>query len=96
MPSPNTILVGRDTFDTLTNKSMSVGQLTGTLTIESGGTGATTAANARSELEIFNSQSSTSGPRTKFSGKIYVVNPTIAGTNGQNLVGAANGDLWFW
>jgi hypothetical protein len=98
MPTSSTTLVGRDTVDTLTNKSMSVGQLTGTLPIASGGTGATTAANARSSLEIFNTQVAvTSGnDRTQYSGKIYVANPAIVGATGANLDGAANGDLWFW
>jgi hypothetical protein len=98
IPSTSTTLVGRDTVDTLTNKSMSVGQLTGTLPIASGGTGATTAANARSSLEIFNTQVAvTSGDdRTQYSGKIYVANPAIVGASGASLDGAANGDLWFW
>ena len=98
MPALSTTLVGRDTVDTLTNKSMSVGQLTGTLPIASGGTGATTAANARSSLEIFNTQVAvTSGnDRTQYSGKIYVANPAIVGTSGASLDGAAQGDLWFW
>jgi hypothetical protein len=98
MPAPSTTLVGRDTFDTLTNKSMSVGQLTGTIAISGGGTGATTAANARSNLEIFNTQSAvTAGnDRTQYSGKIYVADPAIVGPNGASLDGAAQGDLWFW
>jgi hypothetical protein len=98
IPATSTTLVGRDTVDTLTNKSMSVGQLTGTLPISSGGTGATTAANARSSLEIFNTQVAvTSGDdRTQYSGKIYVANPAIVGASGASLDGAANGDLWFW
>ena len=98
IPSTSTTLVGRDTVDTLTNKSMSVGQLTGTLPIASGGTGAITAANARANLEIFNTQSAvTSGnDRTQYSGKIYVADPAIVGANGASLDGAAAGDLWFW
>jgi hypothetical protein len=98
MPSPNTILVGRDTFDTLTNKQLSVAQLTGTLPISSGGTGATTAANARSGIEIFNAQTTvTAGnDRSPYSGKIYVADPAIVGTAGASLDGAAQGDLWFW
>jgi hypothetical protein len=98
IPSTSTTLVGRDTVDTLTNKSMSVGQLTGTLPIASGGTGATTAANARSSLEIFNTQVAVTGgnDRTQYSGKIYVANPAIVGASGASLDGAANGDLWFW
>jgi hypothetical protein len=98
MPAPSTTLVGRDTFDTLTNKSMSVAQLTGTLPVASGGTGATTAANARASLEIFNTQNAvTAGDdRTQYSGKIYVADPAIVGSNGASLDGAAQGDLWFW
>jgi hypothetical protein len=98
MPAPTTTLVGRDTVDTLTNKSIAVGQLTGTLTIASGGTGATTAANARANLEIFNAQVAVTGgnDRTQYSGKIYVADPAIVGSSGANLDGAAIGDLWFW
>jgi phage-related tail fiber protein len=98
MPSESTTLVGRDTQDTLTNKSMSVGQLTGILPIASGGTGSSTAANARASLEIFNAQVAVTGgnDRTQYSGKIYVADPAIVGASGANLDGAAAGDLWFW
>lgn len=98
IPGASTVLVGADTIQTLTNKSMSVGQLTGTLPIASGGTGATTAANVRNNIEIFNTQTAvTAGnDRTTYSGKIYVSDPGIVGANGANLDGAAQGDLWFW
>jgi hypothetical protein len=102
MPNPTTTLVGRDTIDVLTNKSLSVDQITGILPLSKGGTGLSnsaqpyTAASARANLEIFNSQSLTSGPRTTYSGKIYVVPPSVAGVNGTNLIGATTGDLWFW
>jgi hypothetical protein len=97
-PAPSTTLVGRDTIDTLTNKSITVSQLTGQLPIANGGTGASTAANARASLEIFNAQVAVTGgnDRTQYSGKIYVADPAIVGASGANLDGAAAGDLWFW
>jgi hypothetical protein len=98
IPSASTTLVGRDTVDTLTNKSITVGQLTGQLPIANGGTGALNAANARANLEIFNAQVAVTGgnDRTQYSGKIYVADPAIIGASGSNLDGAAAGDLWFW
>lgn len=57
-----------------------------------------TPAQQRINSEIFNAQTSnTSGnDRTPYSGKIYVVDPTIAGSNGVNIDGAAAGDIWLW
>jgi hypothetical protein len=97
-PAPSTTLVGRDTVDTLTNKTIEVGQLDGQVAIAKGGTGASTAANARANLEIFNSQVAVTGgnDRTQYSGKIYVADPAIVGASGASLDGAAAGDLWFW
>jgi hypothetical protein len=97
-PAPSTTLVGRDTVDTLTNKTIEVGQLDGQVAIAKGGTGANTAANARANLEIFNSQVAVTGgnDRTQYSGKIYVADPAIVGASGASLDGAAAGDLWFW
>jgi hypothetical protein len=97
-PAPSTTLVGRDTVDTLTNKTIEVGQLDGQVAIAKGGTGANTAANARANLEIFNSQVAVTGgnDRTQYSGKIYVADPAIVGSNGADLDGAVTGDLWFW
>jgi hypothetical protein len=98
LPNADTELVGTNTIQTLTNKSIAVGQLTGSLPISNGGTNATTAANARSNLEIFNTQAAVTGgnDRTSYSGKIYVANPAIVGASGANLDGALDGDLWFW
>jgi hypothetical protein len=97
-PAPSTTLVGRDTVDTLTNKTIEVGQLDGQVAIAKGGTGASTAANARANLEIFNAQVAVTdgNDRTQYSGKIYVADPAIVGASGANLDGAAAGDLWFW
>lgn len=97
-PASSTVLVGRDTVDVLTNKTIEVGQLDGQVAIAKGGTGASTAANARANLEIFNAQAAVTGgnDRTQYSGKIYVADPAIVGSTGANLDGAAAGDLWFW
>jgi len=98
LPDADTELVGTTTTQTLINKSISVNQLTGSLPIANGGTNATTAANARNNLEIFNTQATVTGgnDRTTYSGKIYVANPSIVGASGANLDGALDGDLWFW
>jgi hypothetical protein len=98
IPSTSTTLIGRDTVDTLTNKSITVSQLTGQLPIANGGTGALNAATARANLEIFNAQVAVTGgnDRTQYSGKIYVADPAIVGASGASLDGAAAGDLWFW
>lgn len=98
IPNSTTTLVGTDTIQTLTNKSISAAQITGELPVANGGTGSSTPANARAALEIFNSQTAVSGgnDRVPFSGKIYVAYPTIVGTSGANLDGASAGDLWFW
>lgn len=98
MPNTSTTLVGIDTVQTLTNKTIAVSQLSGAVPIANGGTGQTTAANSRSSLEIFNTQTAvTAGnDRTSYSGKIYVADPAVVGSTGANLDGAASGDLWFW
>ena len=98
LPDATTTLVGEDTVQTLTNKSIDAGQITGALPVANGGTGATTAANARSGIEIFNSQTAVSGgnDRVPYSGKIYVADPNVVGATGANLDGASAGDLWFW
>jgi hypothetical protein len=94
IPNATTTLVGTDTLQTLTNKTIdlesSSNTITGTLAIENGGTNAATDANARANLKIFNT---TTG---SFSGKIYVVDPTLAGAGGINLPNPQAGDLWFW
>lgn len=98
LPDATTTLVGTDTVQTLTNKTIGVNQLNGAVAIANGGTNATTAANARNNLEIFNAQTAVTGgnDRTSYSGKIYVADPAIVGATGANLDGAAAGDLWFW
>lgn len=95
---PGTTLVGTDTAQTLTNKVIGVNQLDGAVPITKGGTGAITAAVARSNLEVFNVQTAVTGgnDRQPFSGKIYIADPAIVGATGANLDGASAGDLWFW
>lgn len=98
LPDANTTLVGTDAVQTLTNKTIGVNQLNGAVAIANGGTNATTAANARSNLEIFNAQTAVTGgnDRTSYSGKIYVADPALVGATGASLDGPAAGDLWFW
>jgi hypothetical protein len=98
LPDASTTLVGTDTVQTLTNKVINAVQITGTLPLNHGGTGATTTANARANLEIFNSQTvvSAGNDRVPYSGKIYIADPAVVGSNGANLDGVVAGDLWFW
>jgi hypothetical protein len=98
LPNASTTLVGTDTVQTLTNKIINAVQITGILETANGGTGASTVSNARTNLEIFNSQTSVTpgNDRTPYSGKIYVADPAVVGSSGANLDGAIAGDLWFW
>lgn len=98
LPNATTTLVGIDTVQTLTNKSIDAGQITGILDVDNGGTGASTPANARANIEIFNRQTTVGAgdDRESYSGKIYVADPAVVGASGANLDGVATGDLWFW
>lgn len=89
LPDASTELVGTNSTQTLTNKSIDAAQLTAT---------ALTSSSARSTLQIFNAQTANTGgdDRTPYSGKIYVANPSVVGATGANIDGAATGDLWFW
>jgi hypothetical protein len=80
------------------SSSVHPNNLNASVPITKGGTGALDATNARLNLEIFNSQTAvTAGTdRTPFGGKIFIANPTVVGTTGANIEGAATGDLWFW
>jgi len=91
LPNATTTLVGTDTIQTLTNKTIAVNQLSGQVAIANGGTGASNAAVARSNLQVFINTSNTA-----FSGKVYVANPATVGSNGAGLQNVAEGDLWFW
>jgi len=91
MPNSSTTLVGTDTIQTLTNKTIAVNQLSGAVPITNGGTGATNAAVARTNLEIFRATNN-----NPFSGKVFVADPSIVGASGAGLTGALAGDLWFW
>lgn len=112
LPNIDTTLIGAETPDTLTNKTISLSNntISGTVsqfnsalsdasflttlnavTIAQGGTGATTVANAKINLDIFRNTSSAA-----FSGKVYVADPATVGATGAGITGAAAGDLWFW
>jgi hypothetical protein len=104
LPDITTTLVGRNTSDTLINKTLSFtnNTITGTLvefntaltdanflttaepvSIAQGGTGATSAINAKINLDIFRNSTGA------FSGKVFVQST-------QPTSGAVAGDLWFW
>lgn len=85
MPNPPGGLSGTNTFE-------------GALAIANGGTGSITAGGARAALQIFVNQTAATAAddRSYFSGKIYIANPSIVGTTGANIDGAATNDLWFW
>jgi hypothetical protein len=91
IPGTGTTLVGADTIQTLTNKTIATNQLSGAVAIANGGTGATTAAVARTNLQFFINTANTA-----YSGKVFVADPAIVGANGAGLTGALAGDLWFW
>lgn len=112
LPNQSTTLIGAETVDILTNKTISLTTNTvsgtvaefntalsnadflttlNTVTIAQGGTGATSVANAKINLDIFRN---TAG--NAFSGKIYVADPATVGATGAGITGAVAGDLWFW
>ena len=82
LPVATDTLIGKATTDVLTNKSIAVGQLTGTLPIVNGGTGSTATTYASLTANV--------------SGTLPVANGgtglTSAGTSGNVLV--SNGSVW--
>ena len=82
LPVATDTLIGKATTDVLTNKSIAVGQLTGTLPIANGGTGSTATTYASLTANV--------------SGTLPVANGgtglTSAGTSGNVLV--SNGSVW--
>jgi hypothetical protein len=76
----NTALTNADFLTTLT-----------AVTVAQGGTGATSALNAKVNLDIFRNSTNVA-----FGGKVYVSDPAVVGTTGAGITGAVAGDLWFW
>jgi hypothetical protein len=112
LPNLSTTLVGNNSTDIFTNKTVSLETNTITGTVAQFNTALTdgdflTTLNAVTVTQGGTGATTPSAARsnldifrntssTSYGGKIYVANPATVGDNGSGIVGAVAGDLWFW
>lgn len=112
LPNLSTTLVGNNSTDIFTNKTISLATNTITGTAAQFNTALTDGDFLTTVTAVTVAQGGTGATTpvaarsnldifrntssTSYGGKIYVANPATVGENGSGIVGAVAGDLWFW
>jgi hypothetical protein len=112
LPNISTTLVGNNSADIFTNKTVSLTTNTVLGTVEEFNTALTNADFLTTLNAVTIAQGGTGGTTTltaksnldifrntagtSVGSKIYIADPATVGANGSGLVGAVIGDLWFW
>jgi hypothetical protein len=112
LPNISTTLVGNDSNDSFSNKTVSLATNTITGTVAQFNAALSNADFLTTLTAVSIGQGGTGAATaltakanldifrntagTSFGGKIYIADPATVGTNGSGIVGAVAGDLWFW